>query len=241
MVQDPSRTPADRTARAPSQAAAQTPTSRDAFAWAFLRRSPAYLAAYARTGAWTDVSAFGLAASVDPHSAAPCAPWAPEAAPAVVLELIPQGGGAVLPPCARAWPRLRLARGLWVFAPLGLQLLITDGGLGAPVRFATPPDDRLAVRLRALQALERALRGVTHEVDLTPQQRHRLIRALAVLDARAEGLSYRETAVRLFGREAVAGEPWKTSSRRDVTLRLARLGADLCGGGYRRLLETRRS
>lgn len=64
---------------------------------------------------------------------------------------------------------------------------------------------------------------------------------LRALDARASGAVHREIAVALYGPARVAGEPWKSSSLRDVTLRLVRDGQAMARGGYLALLNATRS
>jgi hypothetical protein len=102
-----------------------------------------------------------------------------------------------------------------------------------------PLDDDLPARLRAIERLWRALSAGTppSPAGLTPQRRRRIRHMLQAVDARAAGASHRDLALALFGRERIAAEPWKTSSLRDVTLRLVKDGADLVDRGYRKLLR----
>jgi hypothetical protein len=77
--------------------------------------------------------------------------------------------------------------------------------------------------------------------DLTPQLRVRLSRSLQAIDAVAERRTYRQIAVQVFGQAAADDTPWKSSSLRDTTIRLARTGRELVMGGYLRLLRPGRS
>ena len=106
----------------------------------------------------------------------------------------------------------------------------------------TPLDASLPVRLRALDRLARHLEGRPPPPDpITPQRRRRLGAMLRALDARACGAVHREIAAALYGAGRVAGEPWKSSSLRDVTLRLVRDGQAMARGGYLGLLNATRS
>jgi hypothetical protein len=101
----------------------------------------------------------------------------------------------------------------------------------------TPLDASLPARLRALDRLARHLEGRPPPPDpITPQRRRRFKAMLRALDARACGAVQREIAGALFGASRVAGEPWKSASLRDTTLRLVRDGRALARGGYLALL-----
>lgn len=106
----------------------------------------------------------------------------------------------------------------------------------------TPLDATLPARLRALDRLARHLDGRPPPPDpITRQRRRRIGAMLRALDARASGAVHREIAAALYGPARVAGEPWKSSSLRDVTLRLVRDGQAMARGGYLALLNATRS
>ena len=65
----------------------------------------------------------------------------------------------------------------------------------------------------------------------------RLHRALQALDAMAANATQREIAELLYGQRRVKEEPWKTSSLRQSTIRLCRLGQKMVNGGYAKLLS----
>lgn len=130
-----------------------------------------------------------------------------------------------------------------------LALLSTSAAAGsaasAPTALAAivPLDANLPARLAALSRLWRALApggGVLHDL-VSPQRRARLKAMLRALDARDDGAAYRDIAAALYGPARVAAEPWKTSSLRDVTLRLVRDGRTMVAGGYRTLLRSSRA
>lgn len=111
---------------------------------------------------------------------------------------------------------------------------------GQPVAVVVPLDAGLSARLAALERFGRwrlgeAVAGL-HAARLTSHKQHRIGLMLRAVDARAAGASHRQLAQALYGAPRVAAEPWKTSSLRDATLRLARDGAVLVTHGYRRLL-----
>ena len=95
---------------------------------------------------------------------------------------------------------------------------------------------RVAAALRVWQALTGRISGRDPQA-LTAQRRSRLVLALRALDGRLALASYRELAEGLFGPLRVRGDAdWNSHDLRDRTIRLARLGAELSRGGYRRLL-----
>jgi hypothetical protein len=102
------------------------------------------------------------------------------------------------------------------------------------------PLDRLfEVRARSAVRLWRALSGLAADNDpaaFSKQRQDRLLDALRALDGRQAGASYRQIADVLFGRLPVASSSWKTHSQRDRVVRIVRLGEDMMGGDYRRLL-----
>ena len=63
---------------------------------------------------------------------------------------------------------------------------------------------------------------------------------MRAVNGRANGATYREIAIALFGPERVAAEPWKTSSLRDAVIGLVESAGPLINGGYRKLLRHRR-
>jgi len=103
-----------------------------------------------------------------------------------------------------------------------------------------PLDAFFSLRLASAQRLWRVLSGHPPGPDpqrLTPQRRARLVLALRALDGRLADASYREIAEGLFGPLQLRRDAdWASHDVRDRTIRLARLGADLMRGGYRRLL-----
>ncbi|MBI1686786.1 DUF2285 domain-containing protein [Caulobacter hibisci] len=128
--------------------------------------------------------------------------------------------------------------GVHVRLPSGLQMRLGRGGEGGgPLAVLLTFDGELGLRLRAVDALERTVSGrPAASSQLTPLQRQRLARSLCALDGALEGRSYRGIAETIFGAEAV-DEGWRTSSLRDVTIRLARTGRAMMRGGYLALLR----
>jgi len=106
-----------------------------------------------------------------------------------------------------------------------------------PMAAVLPLDASLPNRLEALAGLWRQLQGGMPRPDpLTRQRRLRLKAMLRTLDGRRGGAAYRDIAIALYGNTRVSAAPWKSSSLRDATMRLARDGAALVEGGYRDLL-----
>ncbi len=60
---------------------------------------------------------------------------------------------------------------------------------------------------------------------------------IRALDGHLAGASYREIALALYGTQAVARFPWKTSSIRGQTIRLVTDAVAMMNGGYRKLLR----
>lgn len=114
---------------------------------------------------------------------------------------------------------------------------IGDGPADAVI---LPLDTFFPLRIASALRLWRALNGRSPGPDpqrLTRQRRIRLVLALRALDGRLAGASYREVAEALFGPLKLRGDAdWNSHDLRDRAIRLARLGADLMRGGYRRLL-----
>ena len=218
------------------------------FAWEFLRRNPRYRRDYARSsadesGPSSDLDArWGLRFPVDPELAAADADvfWRPEIAPGIVVPLAQEVDAGAAPRVMQLPAgRFRVAEeGLHVRLAIGLQLLLRgradpDGPLFVMLGY----DAHFGLRVRAVEALDRAVRGrAPPRSRLTPAQRTRLARCLVALDGRLHGDSYRAIAQVLFGDAAVEDEAWRTASLRAVTIRLAQAGRALMEGGYLRLL-----
>ncbi|CAN5226103.1 hypothetical protein BH10PSE3_BH10PSE3_07270 [soil metagenome] len=99
-------------------------------------------------------------------------------------------------------------------------------------------DEDFNLRVRAVDALRRA--GQTDKPPrsrFTFEQRSRLARSLFALDGSLRGQSYRDIAAGLLGDDNLATDAFKTSSVRDVTIRLVRRGRSLMAGGYLKLLR----
>lgn len=117
-------------------------------------------------------------------------------------------------------------------------VLARDVNRGKPLSLVIPLDgnlpDRVASALRFWQSLTSQPK---HDPRMTPQRRSRLRHILQASDGSADGESYQGIARSIFGEARLASEPWKTSSIRDVTIRLVRDGGALIEGGYRSLLQ----
>ena len=111
-----------------------------------------------------------------------------------------------------------------------------------PLAALIPFDDDTLERIDAVIRFWRSWNGRAPLADtrMTEQQRRRLKLMMQAADGRADGATYREIAIGLFGSERVASEPWKTSSLRDRIIGLVRGGIAMIGGGYRRFLHHRR-
>lgn len=121
----------------------------------------------------------------------------------------------------------------------GLRILTIGVQEQAPIAVLLPLDPFFEVRAAAALRAWRVAAGRAPGPDpsrLPRLRRDRLIAALRVLDGRLADASYRQIAVALFGAGRVPDQGWKTHDVRDRTVRLARLGFELMGGGYRRLL-----
>ncbi len=233
------------------RAAGSPATSRADMAWEFLRRDPAYQSAWRRVtgrahdpGRWTQGEPnWGLVFPVDPHLGAASAGvfWSGDAAPAVVVEVEPclTVCGRSLDLSALPWSQRGEGAVTHMRAPGGLQVRILTRDLHQPLAAVAPLGVDFEIRLRTLARLHRALRDRPPGAEFTAQQLRRLQLALQAIDGRSGGLSQREIATDLFGRAAMAREPWKCSSLRETTQRLVRLGERLRRGGYRSLLLTR--
>jgi hypothetical protein len=123
-----------------------------------------------------------------------------------------------------------------------LRVWVLDDQLEQPLALALPLDDDLpsrvpaALRLWARIVHPRGNPG-TSPLALTRQRHDRLMLMLRALDGHLADASYREIAQVLFGARRLEHEPWKTSSLRDITIRLVRGGRALMQAGYRKLLR----
>jgi hypothetical protein len=125
-----------------------------------------------------------------------------------------------------------------------LRVWVLDDQVDQPLVLALPLDDDLLIRVPAalrLCARIARLRGNpgTPPLTLTRQRHDRLMLMLRALDGHLADASYREIAQVLFGARRLEHEPWKTSSLRDMTIRLVRGGRALMQAGYRKLLRGR--
>lgn len=170
--------------------------------------------------------------------------WRADIAPAVVIQLGPAAASVsrpIAPINISAPPRLA-EEGAYVLLRNGLQVLLTSGAtLADPLAVVLPLDAEFPVRAAAAHHLYRSLAGEHGGPDpLTAQRRGRLARMLRTLDARAEGASYRDVAEHVLGAPSVDSLQWRTSTFRDVAIRLSRGALALMRGGYRALLRRRR-
>ncbi|MGA0599292.1 DNA -binding domain-containing protein [Caulobacter sp. KR2-114] len=213
------------------------------YAWEFLRRNPDYVADFANGGGAADIDPrWGLRFGTDPQDAAPDAEvfWRPEVAPGFVVPLVAGGEGQGAPrrPLravggvrhAEDGRHLRLANGLQLFLRGEAR---PDGPLVVVLAF----DRDYGLRVRAADALHR--RAGPSGGGMSALRRRRLAQALRALDGARGGASYRAIAKSLFGEAVVEGEPWKTASVRDATIRLVRFGERMMRGDYLTLLRRR--
>jgi hypothetical protein len=221
-------------------------------AWEFLRRNPQYQLEHAGRELTMsgpeprEVSArWGLRFPVPPRLTAEQAPlfWRAEVAPAHVVILAPSSlGGVTGVDLADFSTARRVAEeGVHLRLSGGLQLIVpAAAGLQTPLAAEAALDADLAIRLTALDAVERLLNGRAAGSDpLSAQARKRAGLLLRALDGRAEGASYRDIAEHVLAARIDPGT-WRTSPVRDVAIRLCRTARRLMGGGYRRLLRRRR-
>lgn len=114
-----------------------------------------------------------------------------------------------------------------------------------PMAALVPLDEtvllRLAGLLRFKRRLDREPAGALPPAwQITGRLRKRLLGMIRALDGHLEGASYRDIALALYGSEAVARFPWKTSSIRGQTIRLVTDAVAMMNGGYRKLLRAGR-
>ena len=239
---------------------------RPGFAWEFLRRNPAYQEDYKRIVREdaSDASFEGRSrdALVWRWGLAFCGRSKASAAQATVFSranalptVVPLAPSPVSFTGARAIDFAELGEAKERAGPDGRHVIIrTDSGelrvrvlddqVDQPLVLALPLDDDLPIRVKAalrLWARIVRLRGNpgTSPLALTRQRHDRLMLMLRALDGHLADASYREIAQVLIGARRLEHEPWKTSSLRDMTIRLVRGGRSLMQAGYRKLLRGR--
>lgn len=211
--------------------------------WEFLRRNPAYRLHYDNLalGGFDLDARWGLSAPADPELSAEEAQvvWRADVAPGLVVPLEHRSFGSVRPLPARAGTTIDGADGRHLRLASGLQLhLRGSAAADGPLVIVLSYDEDFNLRVRAVDALRRA--GQTDEPPrsrFTAEQRSRLARSLFALDGSLRAQSYRDIAAGLFGDENLETDAFKTSSIRDVTIRLVRRGRSLMAGGYLKLLK----
>ncbi|WP_420846627.1 DUF2285 domain-containing protein [Methylocystis parvus] len=169
--------------------------------------------------------------------------WLPEArASAVILVASPTNRGE-LRFTPSHWPdlrkRLRTKDGEHLILGTGRnqhQLWLPDPPReGTPLAAAIPHDKMTPHRIEAAMNFWRFAGGRARPAR--PLRDSRLVNTLRALDGHLSGASYRVIAQCLFGSAWIDAEPWKSSSIRDVTIRLVRNGVALMRGGYRKFLS----
>jgi len=210
--------------------------------WEFLRRNPAYRLHFddlAHGGVLE--TRWGLSAPADPDLSAEAARvvWRADAAPGLVVPLERRSFGA-----ARTLPAVNGAPvdgadGRHLRLASGLQLQFRgDASPDGPLMIVLSYDEDFNLRVRAVDALRRATQtNAPPRSRFNTEQRARLARSLFALDGSLRAQSYRDIAAGLFGDENLDSEAFKTSSLRDVTIRLVRRGRSLMAGGYLKLLR----
>ena len=125
-----------------------------------------------------------------------------------------------------------------------LRVWVLNAQVDQPLVLALPLDGDLPIRVPAALRLWARIvhfggNPSTSPLALTRQRHDRLMLMLRALDGHLTDASYREIAQALFGARRLEHEPWKTSSLRDMTIRLVRGGRALMQAGYRKLLRGR--
>lgn len=211
--------------------------------WEFLRRNRAYQEHFQSLthGAANLDRRWGLAAPADPRlpSKEARVVWRADVAPALVVPMEERSFGR-----AKALPDsvdgpVVAEDGRYLRLPSGLQVQLRgDATPAGPLVVVLSYDSEFNLRVRAIDALRRAETTDTPPRSrFTSEQRARLARTLFALDASLRAQSYREIATGLFGEDSGAEDDFKTSTLRDVTIRLVRRGKALMAGGYLKLLR----
>lgn len=213
-----------------------------ALCWEFLRRNPDYRADFARAarGEGALDRRWGLSAVADPDLDADegRVVWRGDVAPGIVVAMEQAKSGR-----SRRSPFQNLAPvqgedGRHLRLPGGLQVQLRgEASVAGPLLVVLDYDADFRLRVRAVDALRRAdLTSTPPRSRLSLVQRERLARALFALDGAQHDRSYRQIAADLFD-DPGEGAAFKTSSLRDVTIRLVRRGRALMSGGYLELLH----
>jgi hypothetical protein len=110
-----------------------------------------------------------------------------------------------------------------------------DGPLEAVILLDALTPDRLTAASRFWAAL--TAKKTLADPRITPQRLQRARQMLRVVDARADGATYRAIAEQIFPQHESEPASWVGSAIRETTIRLARDGLGLVRGGYRTLLR----
>jgi hypothetical protein len=213
------------------------------FCWEFLRRNRLYQDHFRDLvcGATELDRRWGLSAPANPALSADsaCVVWRADVAPGLVVSMEPRSFAG-----PKALPRTSTDAivgddGCHLRLASGLQVRVRDRATAAgPLVVVLSYDSDFHLRIRAVEALRRAT-----TTDSPPRsrfnadQRARLARTLFALDAALQERSYRDIAADLFGDATLNDVAFKTSSVRDVTIRLVRRGRALMAGGYLKMLR----
>ncbi len=176
--------------------------------------------------------------------------WRPDVDPNVVILTASRlAGDKALSFHVGIWPKDFVMRA----APGSLYGLLTAAKGEHRLFFPDPPstgacfaalipfDDTAPMRAEAALRLWHSLAGRAppRKRSLSSARRSRVTTTLRALDGKLAGASYRTIAETLYGGARLEGEPWKTASLRDTTIRRVRAGLALMRGGYRQLLRAR--
>lgn len=225
-----------------------------ALAWEYLRRHPDYRRDWLRRRFRPDAAhAWGLRLLEDPTLDARDAhpDWFPD--PVGVIQLYPD---ADPPPKANAFAFWRIP-GRKHLIHDGKRLVLTARWPGCCVRLALAQGlaDGMAYlyAVRAGVTARASYRTITAELDMlatvdaaVPAAAARSrptsaalleLHTLQALDAALAGASLRETAIGLFGADAVVANWYTDGGLRSRVRRLVRRGQSLMRGGYRRLAQ----